>query len=274
MLGDENDLALGCATAFPFAFYGFERLSGSRRWLSGAIGGLLVVAIVASFSRGGFVALAAVGVYCWLASKHKLRGLVAVVLAAALLIIAAPDKGRTGESYGERLRTMFQTEEGTAEVRQFLWTAAWNMWKAHPVLGVGAGNYAYLVGSYQPTDFKKPEYLERDWSGAATHSLFFQVLAEQGTVGIVILGYVVGMHFRTIRRLRRQAVSHPGMPPDVRRDVELYGSALGGTVVGFCAGGAFLSVAYYPYIWYFTAMAVALEHLVQREVAAVGAGRA
>src|SRR5437016_3543620 len=30
MLGDENDLALGCATAFPFAFYGFERLSGSR----------------------------------------------------------------------------------------------------------------------------------------------------------------------------------------------------------------------------------------------------
>ena len=56
MLGDENDLALGCATAFPFAFYGFEKLSGWRRWLSGAICGLMVVAIVVSYSRGGFVA--------------------------------------------------------------------------------------------------------------------------------------------------------------------------------------------------------------------------
>ena len=50
ILGDENDLALGCVTAFPFAFYGFERLPGPRRWMSGAIGALLVVATVASFS--------------------------------------------------------------------------------------------------------------------------------------------------------------------------------------------------------------------------------
>jgi hypothetical protein len=73
MVGDENDLALGCATAFAFAFHGFERFSGARRWLWGAIGGLLVVAIVVSFSRGGFVALVVVGLFCWSASRHKVR---------------------------------------------------------------------------------------------------------------------------------------------------------------------------------------------------------
>lgn len=269
MLGDENDLALGCATAFPFAFYGFERLSGARRWLCGAIGALMVVAIVLSYSRGGFIALVAVGLYCWLASRHKVRSLVTVALAASLLIMTAPGEGRTGQSYVERLRTIFQSDEGTAEGRQFLWKAARNMWKAHPVLGVGGGNFNFLVGRYQPTDYEGREYLERNWSGTAVHSLYFQVLAEHGSVGILLLGYIVWAHFRTLRRVRRLAALQPGIASDLRRDAELYGGALGGAVVGYCAAGAFLSVAYYPYLWYFSAMAVALEAAVHREIDAL-----
>jgi O-antigen ligase len=273
MLGDENDLALGCATAFPFAFYGFERLSGGRRWLCGLIGALLVIAIVISFSRGGFVALVVVAVYCWLASRHKLRGLLVVAVAAGLLVIAAPDEGRTGESYLERLKSIVQTHEGTAEGRQFLWAAAWNMWKANPVLGVGGGNFTFLVGRYQSKDFDKPEYLERDWSGTVTHSIYFQVLSEQGSAGALLFAYIVWMTFRTLRRLRRLARSAPGLPADVRRDAELYGGALGGAVTAYLAAGAFLSVAYYPYLWYFSAMAVALEAAVRQEVPTVGSGR-
>jgi O-antigen ligase len=265
MLGDENDLALGCATALPFAFYGFERFSGARRWLSGAIGGLMVVAIVTSFSRGGFVALVVVVVYCWLASRHKFRALLAIALAAVLLVVAAPNEGRTGQSYVDRLKSMFETDEGTAEGRRFLWSTARNMWSAHRILGVGGGNFPFLVGQYQPLDFEKREYLERDWSGSATHSLYFQVLAEHGLVGSMLVGYIVWTHFRTLRRLRR-AASQQGAPPEVRRDADLYGGALGGAVTGYCAAGAFLSVAYYPYLWYFTAMAVALEASVRREL--------
>jgi len=264
MLGDENDLALACATAFPFAFYSFERLTGMRKWLSGAIGGLLVIAIVVSFSRGGLVALVATGAYCWLTSAHKLRGLVAVAIAAALLVFAAPQQGRTGQSYVERLNSIFQPDEGTAETRRFLWSAARNMWRSNPLLGVGAGNFSYVVGRYQPQDFDKPDYLERDWSGTAVHSVYFQVLAEHGSVGILLVGFLMFSHFRTIRRLRRTA-SRSGLSPDLRRDVELYGGALGGALLGYAAAGAFLSVAYYPYLWYFTAMAVALEAAVQRE---------
>jgi O-antigen ligase len=187
-------------------------------------------------------------------------------------MIAAPEEGRTGQSYLERVKSIFETDEGTAEGRRFLWSAARNMWKAHPVLGVGGGNFTFLVGQYQPIDFDKPEYLERDWSGTATHSAFFQVLAEHGSAGILLMGYIVGAHFWTLRRLRRQVRSHPGLPDDVRRDAELYGGALGGAVVGYCAAGAFLSVAYYPYLWYFSAMTIALEAVVQREVTAISPG--
>jgi O-antigen ligase len=266
MVGDENDLALGCATAFPFAFYGFERLSGWRRWLSAAIGGVLVSAIVVSFSRGGFVALAAVALYCWGASRHKLRGLAVLALALMLVAATAADKGRTGESYMDRLRSMFETDEGSAEARQFLWSAARNMWKANPILGVGAGNFTFLVGRYQPLDYEKPDFLERDWSGTVTHSTYFQIAAEQGSAGLLLFAYVLWAHLRTIRRLRRQVASVSGIPPEVGRDADLYGGALGGAMVGYCVAGAFLSVAYYPYFWYFSAMAVALEAAVRREV--------
>jgi len=269
MVGDENDLALGCATAFPFAFYGFERLSGRRRWLCGLIVALLVTAIVVSFSRGGFVGLVAVGVYCWFASKHKIRGVVALVLVTILVVATASDEGRTGESYYDRLMSMFKTDEGTAEQRQFLWAVARNMWWVHPVLGVGGGNYTFLVGKYQPLDYEKPEFLERDWSGTVTHSFFFQILAEQGSVGAVLVLYIVWAHIQTIRRLRRRASSATGLPPDVQRDAHLYGGALGGAMIGLCAAGAFLSVAYYPYLWYFSAMVVALDTAVTREVARV-----
>jgi putative inorganic carbon (HCO3(-)) transporter len=274
MLGDENDLALGCATAFPLAFYGFERLSGRRRWLCAGIGALLVIAIVLSFSRGGFVALVVVGVYCWIASRHKLRALLVVVVATLILIVAAPDAGRTGESYVDRIKSMFDTEAGTAEGRRFLWAAARNMWRAHPILGVGGGNFSFLVGQYQPADFEKAEYFDRDWSGTVTHSVYFQVLAEHGSVGALLMAYIVIAHLLTIRRVRRLARSHPNLPAEVSRDADLYGGALGGAMVGYCAAGAFLSVAYYPYLWYFSAMAVALEAAVQREVTAIGVGNA
>src|SRR5207244_13147217 len=119
-------------------------------------------------------------------------------------VASCAEEGRTVQSYVERLRTMFTTNEGTAEARQFLWSAARNMWKAHPILGVGGGNFTFLVGQYQPMDYEKPEYLERDWSGTVTHSAFFQIAAEQGSVGILLFGYIVWAHLRTIRRLRRQ----------------------------------------------------------------------
>jgi O-antigen ligase len=148
------------------------------------------------------------------------------------------------------------------------------MWKANPILGVGGGNFAFLVGQYQPTDFDEAQYLERNWSGTVTHSMYFQVLAEHGSVGILLVAFIVGAHFRTLRQVRRLTRSASGLADDVRRDAELYAGALGGAMVGYCVAAAFLSVTYYPYVWYFSAMAVALEAAVRREVAAIGTGNA
>lgn len=259
ILGDENDLALGCATALPFALFGFDQWSGRKRWLCAAIGALIVAAIVASHSRGGFLGLIAVIAYYLVASRRKMRSLILVVAFAFAFMTLAPP------SYFGRLGTMVETDVGTAQGRRFLWTAATNMWKASPILGVGAGNFHHLVGRYQPRDFEGDDYLH-NWTGTTVHSLYFQVLSEQGTVGVLLLAFIFWKHFWTLRQLRRSMRSRRDAPPDLRRDVELYASALSGAVLGYGVAGAFLSVAYHPYLWYFSAMTVALDTAVRREV--------
>ena len=256
-VGDENELALAVALAIPFCFFGFERLRGRGRWLCLIGMVLLVAASVASLSRGGFLALVGVAGACWLTSRHKLRALAVLVAAAIIFVIAIP------QTYVNEIMSIRQTHEGTAQSREFLWTAAWNMFKAHPILGVGAGNATFLVGQYQPTDFSDlPNYQDQDWSGIQIHSVYFQGIAEHAVIGMGIWLSIAFFHFATLRRVRRRR----DLPPEARRAVELYAPALSAAMVGYLIAGAFISVGYYPYYYYLSALAVALEAGVQREV--------
>lgn len=252
-LGDENDLALACCSALPLAFFGLERMKGRTRWLCGGALVLLLAGVVGSMSRGGFVALVCSGTYCLLASRYKFRAILLIAVAVVAIPILAPP------TYIDEMRTIAETDSGTAKGRRFLWEAAYNMWKAHPILGVGGGNSTYLIGVYQPTDFEEREYVERDWSGTAVHSMYFQLLPEHGAVGVALVALMIWYQFRGNFRLLRDVRRSRNAPPDLKRDVPLYAHSLNGGLIAVMAAGAFLSVAYYPYLWYFTALSGALE---------------
>jgi O-antigen ligase len=246
--GDENDVALACCTALPFALQGTLFLSGWKRWASGALMVLFTSAIVDSASRGGFVALVAVAVFGVLVSPHRLRNL-AITAAAALVFWAViPD------SYRGEVASIFENKEyDTGDARQFLWRAAWNMWVDHPVAGVGAQNFNWNVGLYQPRDatgrFANAMYLDRDWTMTAAHSIYFTVLSETGLVGSLLFGAIIVGHFSTIRRTRKLVAGHPAATANLRHYTAFYGTGLSMAMVGYLAAGAFLSVAYYPYPW-------------------------
>ena len=109
-------------------------------------------AIVASSSRGGFVALVAVVVYGVLrepastsqSGDHGCRG-------------SACSGRSVPTSYKGKSRRSSRTSRTTqAESRTFLWKAAWNMWLDHPVVGVGVENFNWNVGLYQPRESSRP----------------------------------------------------------------------------------------------------------------------
>ncbi len=69
--------------------------------------------------------------------------------------------------------------EAALEERTNLTRVAWNMYDAHPLVGVGLGTY----------DSVKRDYLPPDWSGwlYTVHTRYLLILAETGAVGFVAL---------------------------------------------------------------------------------------
>ncbi len=261
-LGDENDLALACVAAFPFAFYGFQLLGGWKRIAVGALGVVLVMAIVASISRGGFVGLVVALAYCLFSGANKLRNLALAVVASGVFLVSVPG------DYMDEMSTIQKTDEGTAETRRFLWITAFNVWKAYPVLGAGGGNFNFVAGDYVPKDGKwnTPDYQERSWSGTTVHSSYFQILSELGLVGVGLYGAMVYGHLRGMSRLRKIARTRNDLPKDLRNEIELFAGSLAAGMIGTLGANAFLSSAFYPYAYFYAGAGVALVAWVGRLV--------
>jgi len=70
------------------------------------------------------------------------------------------------------------------------WRVAWRVWRAHPVLGVGAGNYLRPYDEDRATT----EEVEQP------HSIELQALSELGVVGALLLaGFLVGVAWGALR---------------------------------------------------------------------------
>lgn len=265
IIGDENELSLACNTAVPMAYFGAIASRGWRRHAYATIGIVLLASIVISLSRGGFVGLVGIVGYIILISKYRLRAIAGLAVAAGIFYLAAPTAYRN-EVLSIGQEASGEVEDGTADVRFFLWQAAFNMWKDHPILGVGAGNSRFNVGKYQP-DWEGPLYSGKDWSGMAIHSGVFELLAETGLAGVFLYGAMIVNHFAVLRGVRRLARKTRGIPLALRNEMEMYSGALAAGMVGYLGSGLFLSVAYHPYAFYFAALSLALAWSLDVELA-------
>lgn len=160
---------------------------------------LTVCAGVLTFSRAGWIALAAVaailiavrGRASWPALQPAAAGLVIGIAGALWWAVYAHSPNVLRASLEPSLYA------GGVGNRTELWHAAWRMWMAHPILGVGAGNFEFLLAA-----FGVP--------GVRTHanSWYLQSLAEGGlllffsTIALLVTILVSFGFAGSIRRLR------------------------------------------------------------------------
>lgn len=74
--------------------------------------------------------------------------------------------------------------------RKWLRGAAWNMFKAHPLTGVGVGKFGSLYNEYKPPGAPKMSYVS-----VKAHNQYLEILAETGIIGfiafLILFGYGV-----------------------------------------------------------------------------------
>lgn len=142
-------------------------------------------------SRGGLIAYAGMLLISVWFLKPKRAALMRIFLSlvlAAGLVLSLQEKGGGG-----RLQ---DTDEFAQASRLALWEAAGAMFLAHPVLGVGYGNYRSLYGDYIPG--ARPDELD-------AHNLYLQLLAETGAIGFLAFCALMVAFARMALRLARQA---------------------------------------------------------------------
>jgi len=232
-IGDENDFALVINLMIPFAFFGLFYFKGKVKFICAALLIIFVLAVISSFSRGGFVGLASVMLYCILNSKRKLLSLGAVISIFIAMFLFAPS------SYWDEAETIKEIDKGTANARINYWKAGFRMFVDHPIVGVGAGN----GGMHMPMYLIESNNPNREW-GRTFHGVFPQVIAELGILGSFFYFSMIIIAFKLLYRIKNRKVGEGG-----DNFSQYMANSIIGSLIAYFACSTFLSTAYYPHLW-------------------------
>jgi probable O-glycosylation ligase (exosortase A-associated) len=261
-LADENDWALALNMSVPYAFFLSQSPYCSKlaRALYLAAFAILILAIAATLSRGGFIGLAVVMAGLLYFSRQRIRKLLLLIVMAAILLPFVPGR------YFHEIETISNPNDATREDRLYSWRRGWEMFLDNPILGVGAGNYPWTVSHYELRSAEYDEEKIRLHGGRVAHSLYFTLVPELGSVGTLIYCAIVILVIRKLVRLGRLGRSHK--PQDEKlTDLELLARAMLVSLLAYFVTGAFISVLYYPHVWYLIGFLLAIEHVSGAEVA-------
>jgi len=244
-----NELAFALIMTLPLMRY--LQLTATRKyvrvglWIAMA---LSAVSIAGSYSRGAFLAGGAMILFLALKSRKRWTVVIGIVIAIPALITFMPEK------WDERMESIRNyQQDASAMGRINAWRYAWNLAMDRPIFGGGANAFTpQLFYRYAP----KPE----DFHDA--HSIYFEMLAEQGFVGLglfLCLGISTLMACRSLRKVARD---RPGL---------LWAYDLGGmcqtSLIGYAVGGAFLGLSYWDLPYTIVAIVALARSLVDEEIA-------
>ena len=251
-----GNTVIGLALVMVLPLMRYLQLCTERRLLRiawwGAIG-LTTLAIFGTHSRGAFLAIVAVG--AWLALKSPRR----VPLLLAMAIMTPAILNFMPQHWYEKMETIERYEEdGSAMGRINAWWFAFNLAKDRPITGGG-------FRTFQPSLFNIYAPDPDDFHDA--HSIYFEVLAEQGFVGLALYLTLGILAFRagswTIRTV--------GKDPELQWARNL-SAMLQVSLVGYAVSGAFLGLAYFDLYYTFIVILVVTKVEVQKAIAETSGG--
>lgn len=242
--GDPNDIAFVLATTLPFTIWLF-RERGIRRIAVGVMVGLIAVSILLTLSRGALVGLGAGLAWYTLFERRNSKALLAgaVMIGLALLLVVRLDQHRIEEG----LRAKRQVASTNVATRLEAWNAAARLAVAHPLLGIGPGNFRdyYFQATGHPPGTKSPEVV---------HDAYLDVAAELGIIAMVAFVIYLVFAFARLTVAVRYQLGPPGFATACRVSL----------VVAVCAALT-LSEQYFVPFWLLGALATALYREAGRE---------
>ena len=262
-IGESSTLATVCVMLIPLIHYLYRNsiiFPEDKLFKLVMVGAGIssILTVIGTNARTGIVAGATLLFFYVLQSKRKLLWIVAIVLATGIF----QTMNLEGTAWSQRMSTIntYQSDSSAAtRVKVWEWTLRYVA--DHPL---GGGFNIYLLNRIVSVDsagvvqYFPPEI----FGGKAFHSIYFEVLGEQGLVGF---GLYSAIMLATFARLRRISV-FTGRRADQKWASELAAKLAQAQLVLF-AGGLFIGIAYQAYMFYVVAITIALGELILQKTA-------
>jgi probable O-glycosylation ligase (exosortase A-associated) len=220
-----------------------------------------VVAVIGSYSRGGFIGLIIFGTTFLVATKHRAVAIVLIVIVIAVGVNFVPD------SWVERIHSTGNVDQDASFMGRIIqWKILTLMALDHPFFGEGIlanmlpeiwSSYAVRLGSelmFVSTPVPTIPY--------ASHSIFFQVLGENGFTGLFLFLLLYWVAFAAVSDIRRRARRAPGVTwtLDLARAIRM-------SLLLYLVTGAALPIPYLELPYLLLGCLSALRHIQRREIA-------
>ena len=235
--GDANDLAYILSSTLPLTLW-LLRHHGPRRLAAVALVGVIGVADALTLSRGAAVGLGCALVWALVTYPRQVRAVLVPLMAvlAAIGIVAITQQARISIA----LRDKGIVAETNVAHRVDAWRSALELIVAHPLVGVGPGNFQIYTAA---VDNRPPTYVDP----TVVHNTYLDVAVEVGLPALaLLLAYLV----TSLRRLNT-AIRQGAGPP-------LFAVAVTTSMIVAVTAALTLSEQYYAPLWMMGAIATCL----------------
>jgi hypothetical protein len=240
-LSDANFWAQSLVLALPLALWSIRRgPTPLTRWCAAGAAALIAGGLAYTQSRGGAIALLlGVAVWLWLQGPRYRLAIIAVPI---LIVLSVTLTGST-ERF-EQLRSVDQaTQSDSVRGRLSENIAAYQMWRDHPVLGVGANEFPANYRSYAAR-IGLDSRQERQ-----AHNSYLQQAAEAGTLGLLAFVAMIAAGLWCAFKARARLLAQGALSTAGICDALIAG------LVAYSAAAVFLHQAYPFYLWLWLALA-------------------
>ncbi len=236
------------------AFRLFHERSKVTKLVVAGLLGLMLLEALNTYSRGAYLALGVVALLIMFVFEKRINRLAALTVVG-LFLLSIPFWPST---YAERLGSLSILtsssnneyavyQDSSLRGRSSEMLAGIEMFKANPIIGVGAGNYRNNYQSYSQLLGIELRAEERD-----AHSLYLQILAETGVFGFIAFAGVIGALFIALGKARQAADA------DLRlHDWLPWLNAMQVSLIAYLVAATFLHGAYIRYFWILVALTLA-----------------
>lgn len=246
VVGDPNYFTLSAILCLPLAFYLIQEKR--PRWEKLFCLGCLVVTLLAvmlAASRGGFLGTVTAFLFVVWRSRRRVRNMALAGLLLIPLSLAAP------ASPIERFLNPSRGDQEAVDIRTALWKAGWGMIQAHPLAGIGVGNFKSAVGRYAAPG---------ETLNGVAHNTYVEITAEMGLPGLLLFLGILYWSYRTLDRVG-------GLSLDAGPAL-LHQAALGiqAGLLGFAVAAFFVSAEYQKFFWLMVFLSMCMVPLASRHI--------